>query len=43
MAGVLGAADVAGVQDFPPLPADGQVKQRNEGRWDFTLQESDDG
>lgn len=31
------------VQDFPPLPADGEVKQRNEGRWDFTLQESDDG
>lgn len=31
------------LQDFPPLPADGQVKQRNEGRWDFTLQESEDG
>lgn len=31
------------LQDFPALPADGQVMQRNEGRWDFTLQESDDG
>lgn len=30
-------------QDFPPLPSDGQVMQRNEGRWDFTLQESEDG
>lgn len=30
-------------QDFPALPADSQVMQRNEGRWDFTLQESDDG
>jgi hypothetical protein len=25
------------------LPTDGQVMQRNEGRWDFSLQESEDG
>lgn len=31
------------LQDFPPLPIDGQVMQRNEGRWDFTLRESDNG
>lgn len=31
------------VQDFPALPTDGQVMQRNEGRWDFILQESEDG
>ena len=31
------------LQTFPPLPDDGQVMQRNEGRWDFTLQESEDG
>jgi hypothetical protein len=31
------------LQDFPPLPEDGRVLQRNEGKWDFTLEESEDG
>jgi hypothetical protein len=30
-------------QDFPPVP-DGEVPlQRNEGKWEFTLDESEDG
>lgn len=31
------------LQDFPPLPEDGRVLQRNEGKWHFTLEESEDG
>ncbi|WIA28934.1 hypothetical protein OEZ86_011458 [Tetradesmus obliquus] len=31
------------LEDFPPLPEDGRVLQRNEGKWHFTLEESEDG
>lgn len=30
-------------QDFPALPEDGNVLQRNEGKWEFSLDESSDG
>ncbi|KAK9854485.1 hypothetical protein WJX84_002141 [Apatococcus fuscideae] len=29
--------------NFPPLPADGSILQCNEGHWQFSLQDSDDG
>eukprot|EP00775_Hariotina_reticulata_P002455 gene2455-2758_t len=31
------------LEEFPPLPDDGSVLQKNEGKWDFKLDESDDG
>lgn len=30
-------------QDFPPVPEGEVPLQRNEGKWDFTLDESEDG
>lgn len=36
------AAGCVLLQEFPPLREDGQVLQRNEGKWDFNLDESED-
>ncbi|KAF6251492.1 hypothetical protein COO60DRAFT_1675455 [Scenedesmus sp. NREL 46B-D3] len=40
---VPSAGALACCASFPPLPEDGRVLQRNEGKWDFTLEESEDG
>eukprot|EP00798_Chlamydomonas_sp_ICE-L_P007762 gene7762-947_t len=39
-----GPAPQARHEDFPPLPEDGErIMQRNEGKWEFSIDESEDG
>lgn len=40
---ILGCPSIdSSQQDFPPLEPDAIVRQKNEGKWSFTLDESND-